>query len=118
MWWPWISDSSVQRSELALNLFDDANFTGVVQETASTFSGGYVLSGRLAGVENGTMTLVVNGNIVAGRVWTPEATYRIAPTDGGFHAIQQVDRERLAPLGDPLPRPLPEGDRRDPPRRV
>ena len=102
--------------ELALNLFDDAIFTGLVVQTAPTFSGGYVLSGRLAGVENGTMTLVVNGNIVAGRVWTPEATYRISPADGGFHAIQQVDRERLPPLGDPLPRPLPEGDRRDPPR--
>ncbi|MDE0476120.1 MAG: hypothetical protein OXI50_16330 [Gammaproteobacteria bacterium] len=104
-------------AELALNLFDDATFTGIVMQAAPTFSGGYVLSGRLAGVENGTMTLVVNGNIIAGRVWTPEATYRISPADGGFHAIQQVDRERLPPLGDPLPRPLPEGDRRDPPRR-
>ena len=55
------------------------------------------------------MTLVVNGNIVASRVWTPEATYRISPADGGFHAIQQVDRERLPPLGDPPPRPLPRG---------
>ena len=103
-------------AELALNLFEDATFTGLVVQTAPTFSGGYVLSGRLAGVENGTMTLVVNGNIVAGRVWTPEATYRISPADGGFHAIHEVDRERLPPLGDPLPRPLPEGDRRDPPR--
>ena len=104
-------------AELALNLFDDATFTGLVVQAAPTFSGGYVLSGRLAGVENGTLTLVVNGNIVAGRVWTSEATYRMPPADGGFHAIQQVDRERLPPLGDPLPGPLPEGDRRDPPRR-
>ena len=103
-------------NELALNLFDDADFTGLVEQTAPTFSGGYVLSGRLAG-EDGVMTLVVNGNIVAGRVWTPEATYRISPADGGFHAIQQVDRQALPPLGDPLPRPLPEGDRRDPPQR-
>ena len=103
-------------NELALNLFDDADFTGLVEQTAPTFSGGYVLSGRLAG-EDGVMTLVVNGSIVAGRVWTPEATYRISPADGGFHAIQQVDRQQLPPLGDPLPRPLPEGDRRDPPQR-
>lgn len=103
-------------AELALNLFDDASFTGLVVQTAPTFSGGYVLSGRLAGVPNGTMTLVVNGNIVAGRVWTPEATYRVSPAGGGFHAIHEVDRQRLPPLGDPLPRPLPEGDRRDPPR--
>ncbi len=103
-------------NELALNLFDDADFIGLVEQTAPTFSGGYVLSGRLAG-EDGAMTLVVNGNIVAGRIWTPEATYRISPADGGFHAIQQVDRQQLPPLADPLPRPLPEDDRRDPPRR-
>ncbi|MCE2423451.1 MAG: leucine-rich repeat domain-containing protein [Gemmatimonadetes bacterium] len=104
-------------AELTLNLFEDAIFTGLVERTAPTFSGGYVLSGRLAGVEYGTMTLVVNGGIVAGRVWTPEATYRISPADGAFHAIRQVDPAQLPPLGDPLPRPLPEGDRRDPPRR-
>ncbi|MCY4430651.1 MAG: M12 family metallo-peptidase, partial [Rhodospirillales bacterium] len=103
-------------AELTLNLFDDATFTGLVERTAPTFSGGYVLSGRLAGVD-GTMTLVVNGAIVAGRVWTPEATYQISPADGAFHAIRQVDPAQLLPLGDPLPRPLPEGDRRDPPRR-
>ena len=103
--------------ELTLNLFADATFTGVVERTAPTFSGGYTLSGRLTGVEHGNVTLVVNGGVVAGRVWTPEATYRISPSGGGLHAIQQVDPARLPPLGDPLPRPLPEGDRRDPPRR-
>ena len=61
--------------------------------------------------------MVVNGDVVAGMVWTPEATYRISAARGGLHAIRQVDRSRLPPLGDPLPRRLPEGDRRDPPRR-
>ena len=104
-------------NELTLNLFDDAVFTGLVERTAPTFSGGYALSGRLAGVELGTVTMVVNGDVVAGMVWTPEATYRISAARGGLHAIRQVDRSRLPPLGDPLPRRLPEGDRRDPPRR-
>ena len=104
-------------AELPLNLFDDAVFTGLVEETEPTFSGGYALSGRLAGVELGTVTLVVNGGVVAGLVWTPEATYRVSPADGGLHTISQVDRSSLPPLGDPLPRPLPAGDQRDPPRR-
>ena len=68
---------------LTLNLFDDASFTGLVQSVAPTFSGGYSLSGPLAEVEMGTMNLVVNGEVVAGTVRTPLATYRIRPAGGG-----------------------------------
>ena len=88
---------------LTLNLFDDASFTGLVQSVAPTFSGGYSLSGPLAGVEMGMMTLVVNGDIVAGTVRTPEATYRIRPAGAGLHAVSQVDPSRLPPLGEPIP---------------
>ena len=88
---------------LRLNLFDDVSFTGLVERVAPTFSGGYSLSGRLAGVEMGTMTLVVNGSVVAGTVRTPEGVYRIRPTDGGLHVVSQIDRSRLPPLGVPIP---------------
>ena len=88
---------------LTLNLFDDASFTGLVQSVAPTFSGGYSLSGPLAGVEMGTMTLVVNGDVVAGTVRTPEATYRIRPAGAGRHAVSQVDLSRLPLLGEPIP---------------
>ena len=87
---------------LTLNLFDDASFTGLVQSVAPTFSGGYSLSGPLAGVEMGTMTLVVNGEVVAGTVRTPEATYRIRPAAGGLHAVSEVDLSRLPPSGNPF----------------
>ncbi len=87
---------------LRLNLFDDATFTGLVERTAPTFSGGYSLSGQLASVEMGTVTLVVNGNVVAGTVRTPEATYRIRPAGGGLHAVSQIDPSRLPPLGEPI----------------
>ena len=88
---------------LTLNLFDDASFTGLVRSVAPTFSGGYSLSGPLAGVEMGTMTLVVNGEVVAGSVWTPAATYRIRPAGAGLHAVSEVDLSRLPPLGEPIP---------------
>ena len=94
---------------LTLNLFDDASFTGLVESVAPTFSGGYSLAGPLAGVELGTMTLVVNGDVVAGTVRTPEATYRIRPAGGGLHAVSEVDLSRLPPLGEPIPR-YREGD--------
>ncbi|MCY4600682.1 MAG: hypothetical protein OXF27_12290 [Acidobacteria bacterium] len=104
-------------AELTLNLFDDAVFTGRVEQTERTFSGGYVLSGQLDDVEMGTVTMVVNGDVVAGTVWTPEATYRISSAGGGLHAISQIDPAQRPPLGDPLPRRLREGDQRDTPRR-
>ena len=95
---------------LTLNLFDDASFTGLVESVAPTFSGGYSLSGPLAGVEMGTMTLVVNGEVVAGTVRTPEATYRIRPAGAGLHAVSEIDPARLPPLGEPIPRRAWEDD--------
>ena len=89
---------------LTLNLFDDAVFTALIERTAPTFSGGRSLSGRLAGIETGTMTLVVNGDVVAGTVRTPEATYRVRPAAGGLHTISQIDPAQLPPLGEPLRR--------------
>ena len=86
----------------AADLFEDASFTGHVESAAPTFSGGYSLSGPLAGVELGTVTLVVNGAVVAGTVRTPEATCRIRPAGGGLHAVSQVDLSRLPPLGEPI----------------
>ena len=84
---------------LTLNLFDDVVLTGIVERRTPTFSGGYALSGRLAGVESGTLTLVVNGNLVAGTVRTPSATYRIRPAGRGRHAITRIDPSQL-PQGD------------------
>ncbi len=94
--------AAVPSGVLRLNLFDDASFMGLVQTVAPTFSGGYSLSGQLAGVEMGTVTLVVNGAVVAGTVRTPEATYRIRPAPGGLHTVSEVDLSRLPPLGEPI----------------
>ena len=106
---------------LTLNLFADAVFTGLIDQAAPTFSGGWSLSGRLAGIELGTMTLVVNGAVVAGTVRTPEATYRIRPAGNGMHAVSQIDPSKLPPPGEPIPRqrlgadgPPSEPDPREP----
>ena len=99
---------------LRLNLFDDAVFTGIVERTAQTFSGGHVLSGQLLGIEWGTLTLVVNGDVVAGTIRTPGATYRIRPAGNGLHTVSQIDPAQQPPLGEPISR-QPPGDR--PPQR-
>ena len=76
---------------LPLNLFEDVLLTGVIEHRTRTFSGGYALSGRLFGIEGGTVALVVNGHVVAGTVRTPTATYQIRPTGAGMHLISQID---------------------------
>lgn len=95
---------------LRLNLFDDAVFTGLVERVAPTFSGGYSLSGQLAEVAMGTMTLVVNGDVVAGTVRTLASIYHIRPAGGGLHAVSQIDPTQLPPLGEPIPRQWREDD--------
>ena len=80
---------------LRLNLFDDVVLTGMIDRRTPTYSGGYALSGRLAGVAGGSVTLVVNGSVVAGTVRIPGTTYRIRPAGSGRHAILQVDPSQL-----------------------
>ena len=76
---------------LPLNLFDDVMLTGVIVKRTPTYSGGYALTGPLFGVAGGTVTLVVNRDVVAGTVRLPGATYRIRPAGAGRHAIVQDD---------------------------
>ena len=97
---------------LTLNLFRDVVFTGIVERTAPTFSGGYSISGRLVGQALGTLTLVVNGKTVAGTVRTLDGTYRIRSAGDGLYAISQVEEP---PLECEVLKPEAEGGRPKPP---
>ena len=99
---------------LTLNLFQDVVFTGIVDSTAPTFSGGYSISGRLVGEPLGTLTLVVNGETVAGTVRTLGGTYRIRSAGDGLYAISQVEEP---PLDCQVLKPEAEGGRPKPPSR-
>ena len=75
---------------LTLNLFEDVVVTGMVERTAPTFSGGYSISGRLVGKALGTLTIVVNGETIAGAVRTLGGTYRIRSLGSGRYTISEV----------------------------
>ncbi len=92
-----------------LNLFDDVVFTGIVEHVEPTASG-HALWGRLDGVELGTMTMVVNGNVVAGTVRTLGTVYSIRTNGDGTFVIRQIDESSLPPLGEPLEPKLPPRD--------
>ena len=87
---------------MTLNLWDDAQFDALMDRTART-SAEYSLSGRLAGVPHGTATLVVNGDVVVGTVWTPAGLYDIRTADGR-QVLREVDVASLPPLAMPMVR--------------
>ena len=80
---------------LTFNLFDDVVVTGVVEQTAPTFSGGYSMAGHLVDEPLGTLTLVVNGETVAGTVRLPGETYHIRSVGDGLYAIREVEEPPL-----------------------
>ena len=96
--------------KLSLNLFDDAVFTAVVQHVEPT-PAGYALWGGLEGMELGSVTMVVNGSVVAGTVRTPQAVYTIRTLGDGVYVIRQIDESTLPPLGEPQSQ-APEPDSR------
>ena len=58
----------------------------------------------------GATTLVVNGDVVVGTVWTPSALYDIR-TINGLQVIREVDVAALPPLAPPLVRAYPPSRR-------
>ena len=87
-------------AQVGLNLWPDAEFDALIERTRRT-SGGYSLSGRLAGIPHGATTLVVNGDVVVGTVWTPSALYDIRTVDG-VQVLREVDIASLPPLAAPI----------------
>ena len=96
----------VSDATLTLNLFEDVVFTGIVERTAPTFSGGYSISGRLVGNSPGTLTLVVNGETVSGTVRALGGIYRIRSVGGGLYAVSEVEEP---PMDCEVLRPEAEG---------
>ena len=91
---------------LTLNLFDDTVVTSLVEYTEPTFSGGYAVSGRLVEEPFGTMTLVVNGETVAGTVRLLGETYRIRSVGAGQATISEVEEPPLnCGVGEPHAEP-------------
>ena len=97
---------------LKLNLFNDVEFTAIVESTRPT-SSGYSLLGRIQQVELATMALVVNGEVVTGTVRTTEATYRIRTAGKGVYSITQLDPAKEHKGAEPVI--LPPPIREDPP---
>ena len=86
---------------ISLNLFEDATFTGRIEHVEPT-AAGYAFWGGLDDVELGSMTMVVNGDVVVGTVRTPEGLYTIETLETGSYVIREIDESTLPPLAEPL----------------
>lgn len=80
---------------LTFNLFADVVVTAVVDHTAPTYAGGYSVSGHLVDEPLSSLTLVVNGQTVAGTVQRGGETYHIHSVGVGRYAISQVAESPL-----------------------
>ena len=97
-----VADPPAPGTTLTLNLFDDTVVTGLVERTAPTFSGGYAVAGRLVEEPLGTMTLVVNGETVAGTVRLSGEIYHIRSVGDGLYAVSEVEEPPLdCGVGEP-----------------
>ena len=96
-------------SNLRLNLFADAEFEAVIERTEPT-STGHTLTGRLAGDPLSTVVLAVNGDHIAGTVWSADGMHDIRTPGAGPAVIRQLDPAALrrCEVGETPPAPRPD----------
>ena len=105
-------------SNLRLNLFADAEFQAIFERAAPTASG-HTLTGRLADDPMSTVVLTVNGDYIAGTVWSPDGMHDIRTLGAGAAVIRQLNPAALGRCGvgeappagrsDASPAPWPPG---------
>ena len=113
-----------QPSNLRLNLFADAEFDAVIERTEPTVSG-HTLTGRLADDPLSTVVLAVNGDHIAGTVWSSGGMHDIRTLGTGPAVIRQLDPAAFGrcgvgeapPAGRPDASPAPWASGSPPARR-
>ena len=79
---------------MRLNLFADAEFEVVIERTEPTASG-HTLTGRLADDPLSTVVLAVNGDHIAGTVWSADGMHDIRTLGAGPAVIRRLDPAAL-----------------------
>ena len=85
-------------SNLRLNLFADAEFQAIFERTAPTATG-HTLTGRLTDNPLSMVVLAVNGDHIAGTVWSPDGMHDIRTLGAGPAVIRQLDPAALGRCG-------------------
>jgi hypothetical protein len=101
-----IRDDSAARDKakkgvLSLNLFDDAVYLAIPDSIEASSSGGLTWVGHLEGIDNSQVSLVIEGNVMAGNITMPGHIYHIRFVGEGIHAIYQIDQSAF-PQDEPF----------------
>jgi hypothetical protein len=84
---------------LGLAFFPDAAYTARIERVQRTFTGGYVLSGVLDGVQDSEVGLALEGMVLVGHASLPGGHYTLGYTREGVQYVGQVKRGQ-APLSN------------------
>src|SRR5215216_5452361 len=83
-------------SEVTLNLFPDATYTGVVERVEQNFSGSKSWIGRLKEREEGSFFLVASADAFIAHVVSKEGTYEVSLAGEDLYKVIQIDQSKLA----------------------
>ena len=93
-----------ERPVVRLNLAAGVELVAEIDATGPT-PAGFSLTGRLVEGRPGSVTLVVNGDVIAGEVSTPGGHYAIRPAGAGAAVVREIDPAMLRPGRDDAVRP-------------
>ncbi len=84
-------------SKIQLNLFEEAPLSILIEEVETPAAGNTVLTGRIDGDAESSVTLVLNQGVLAGNISRGEEEFEIRSVGEGVHAVRSVSPEAQAP---------------------
>lgn len=87
---------------LLLNLFDDATFKAVLDRREVRSDKSFTWFGRVEGIENSQVTLVVEDGVLVGNVNLQDAVYQVRYAGEGVHVVYQIDPRTFPPESEPV----------------
>ena len=85
-------------SEVTLNLFEDVNYIGVIQQIDT--SGGFpAWVGNLKGVEYSELTMLYTSGVFIAKIASPQGVYEVKFVEEGLYRIIQIDQSKF-PQGE------------------
>jgi hypothetical protein len=97
-----VEKNASRRRIVILNLFDDSSFNAVLDRREARSNKSYTWFGRIEGVENSQVTLVVEDGVLVGNINVRDAMYQIRYAGKNVHVVYQIDPRTFPADSEPL----------------
>ena len=87
---------------LLLNLFDDVAFRVVLDRREVRSDKSFTWLGRIEGIENSQVTLVVLDGVLIGNIKVEDAFYQVRYAGEHAHVVYQIDPRTFPPESEPV----------------